>query len=241
MANEAALAAPILSSSCGLLLLKSGVGALAAGQPSWLAKRDLEGSSKQHTVRAPNRVKAMTAILLAEDDPGICDLLTDVLEYDLTAMVRCERTGSLALRAIETSDFDLAIIDVNMPEVSGYELARSAVNRNIPALLSSGHSGTEAQLKEYEFPHLAKPYRIEELVEAASIAITQAAENIHRIKASLARLKATTEGLKAATAESDRLIKESKALLVRCTPPAPVTLDAVGEWLSRLASQSQRG
>jgi DNA-binding NtrC family response regulator len=184
----------------------------------------------------------MTSILLAEDDPGICDLLTGVLEDELAAMVRCERTGSLALRAIETSGFDLAIIDVNMPEVSGYELARRAANRNIPALLSSGHPDATATLQECEFPHLAKPYRIDELVEAASIAITHGRENIRRIEASLARLEATTEGLKAAMAESDRLIKESKALLARCSAPEPgITLDVVGEWLSRLASQPQRG
>jgi CheY-like chemotaxis protein len=62
-------------------------------------------------------VQTVTAILVAEDDPGICDLLTDVLETELSAAVRCERTGSLALQAIETAGFDLAIIDVNMPEL----------------------------------------------------------------------------------------------------------------------------
>jgi CheY-like chemotaxis protein len=76
----------------------------------------------------------MTAILVAADDPGICDFLTDVLEVELAATVRCKRTGSLALRAIETAGFDLAIIDVNMPEIAGYELARRAANRNIPTL-----------------------------------------------------------------------------------------------------------
>jgi CheY-like chemotaxis protein len=34
--------------------------------------------------------------------------------------------GGLALRAIETAGFDLAIIDVNLPEISGYVLARRA-------------------------------------------------------------------------------------------------------------------
>jgi CheY-like chemotaxis protein len=78
----------------------------------------------------------MTAILVAEDDPDICDLLTDVLEVELAAKVRCERMGSLALQAIETAGFDLAIIEVNMPEISGYELAWCAASRNIPTLLT---------------------------------------------------------------------------------------------------------
>jgi CheY-like chemotaxis protein len=127
----------------------------------------------------------MTAILVAEDDPGICDLLTDVLQVELAARVRCERTGSLALQAIETAAFDLAIIDVNMPEISGYELARHAADRNIPTLLSSGHPDTDIKLKELECPYLTKPYRVTDLIGEAAEAITHAHENIRRIKASL--------------------------------------------------------
>jgi CheY-like chemotaxis protein len=155
----------------------------------------------------------MTTILVAEDDSDICDLLTDLLEVELAARVRCERTGRLALQAIETASFDLAIIDVNMPEIPGYELARRAANRNIPTLLSSGHPDADIKLKECECPDLAKPYRVVDLICEAAEAITHASENIHRIKASLAKLEATTEGLKADLAESNRLMNESKAIL----------------------------
>jgi DNA-binding response OmpR family regulator len=193
-------------------------------------------------------VLAVTAILVAEDDPGICDFLTDALEAELAAAVRCARTGSLALEAIETAAFDLAIIDVNMPEVSGYELARRAVNRNIPTLLSSGHPDADIKLRGSEWPYLAKPFRISELIYESAKAITQAAENIRRVKTSLAKLQATTEGLKTDLAESVRLMKESKALLAdrpapQCVQPeakiefaqkAVIPPDFVGEWLSSL-------
>jgi CheY-like chemotaxis protein len=147
----------------------------------------------------------MTAILVVEDDPGVCDFLTALLEVELAARVRCERTGSLALQAIETAAFDLAIIDVNMPEVSGYELARRAASRNIPTLLSSGHPDADVKLKDSECPYLAKPYRVTELIGEAAEAITHAGENIRRIKASLAKLETTAEGSKADLAESNRL------------------------------------
>ena len=127
----------------------------------------------------------MTAILVAEDDPGICDLLTDVLQVELAARVRCERTGSLALQAIETAAFDLAIIDVNMPEISGYELARHAADRNIPTLLSGGHPDTDIKLKELECPYLAKPYRVTDLIGEAAEAITHESGPL---KAELTRL-----------------------------------------------------
>jgi DNA-binding NtrC family response regulator len=178
----------------------------------------------------------MTAILVAEEDPGICDLLTDVLETELCATVRCERTGRLALRAIETAAFDLAIIDVSMPEISGYELAKWAASWNLPVLLSGGHPNAGATLKEYEFPYLAKPYEIDDLVFAAAIAITQAGENIRRIKASFAKLEGAVEDLKADMATSGRLINESKAEIARRSPPKQVLpLDVVDDWLSQLA------
>jgi CheY-like chemotaxis protein len=180
----------------------------------------------------------MTAILVAEDDPGICDVLTDLFEIEFAATVRCEQTGSLALQAIETAGFDLAIIDVNMPDMSGYELARRAANRNIPTLLSSGHPDVDAKLKEFECPYLAKPYRVTDLICESAKAITQAGENIRRIKASLAKLEATTEGLKADLAESNRLMDENKAILAGRPPPEPVIPSDVIDELAWAAADS---
>jgi DNA-binding response OmpR family regulator len=186
-------------------------------------------------------VKVMTAVLVAERDPGICDLLTDVLEAEFAAIVRCERTGSRAMQAIETAGFDLAIIDANMPEVSGYELARLAANRNIPTLLSSGHPDADSRLRGSECPYLAKPYRIVDLTSEAAYAITHATENIRRVKASLDSLAAATEGLQAEIAKSRLLVSESKAILARCRPVDPAfPLDAVGDWLGRLSSGPKR-
>jgi CheY-like chemotaxis protein len=105
--------------------------------------------------RIINLVKVMTAILAAAHDPSLCDLLTEVLETELAAIVRCERSWNLALQAIETGAVDLAIIDANMLEVLGYELAKRAADRNIPALLSSGHPDAAAKLGQYGLPYLA--------------------------------------------------------------------------------------
>jgi hypothetical protein len=82
------------------------------------------------------------------------------------------------------------------------------------------------QLREFECPHLAKPYRVTDLIFEAAEAITHASENIRRIKASLAKLAATTEGLKA------RPMNESKAVLAGGPPSEPVIpSDVIDEWL----------
>jgi CheY-like chemotaxis protein len=62
------------------------------------------------------------------------------------------------------------------PGISGYELARRATNRNIPVLLCSEHSEALIKLKEHDCPHLAKPFRLDELIYEIAKVITQAQE-----------------------------------------------------------------
>jgi hypothetical protein len=85
-------------------------------------------------------------------------------------------------------------------------------------------------------PHLPRPFRTDELVSQAAIAITQAAENIRRVKASVAKIQSTAKGLASEIARSSQLMRESKALLARVAlidrPP-----DVIGDWLAGLGSQ----
>ena len=140
----------------------------------------------------------MTTILVVENDPNVSDFLTNVLEAEFAALVRSASTGTLGAEAIETGAFDLAIIDVLTPEVSGYELAKRAANKNVPALLCAGHPDALAKLKLCGCPHLAKPFKIADLVFEAATIITHAAENIRRVKASLAQLQIAAAGLQVA-------------------------------------------
>jgi CheY-like chemotaxis protein len=160
-----------------------------------------------------NMVGAVTAILVAETDPDVRDLLTDILRIDFAATVSSYSTGERAAAAIATGAFDLAIIDVGLPEISGYELAARAANMNIPTLLCTGHPDAVAKLKQVGCPHLAKPFQINDLVCEAAVVMVNATENIRRVKASLTKLRLTVEGLEADIAESRRLIIESRRLL----------------------------
>jgi CheY-like chemotaxis protein len=89
----------------------------------------------------------VTTILVVENDPDVSDFLTNVLQAELAAVVRSASTGTLGAEAIETGAFDLAIIDVLAPEVSGYDLAKCAANKNAPALLYRA-SGGPGQTRE---------------------------------------------------------------------------------------------
>ncbi|MFO0838064.1 MAG: SpoIIE family protein phosphatase [Phycisphaerae bacterium] len=59
-------------------------------------------------------------ILLVDDDPGLLHVLVRLLSkrYDVTPVA----APSAALAEIERSPFDLALLDLRMPEMSGFEL-----------------------------------------------------------------------------------------------------------------------
>jgi DNA-binding response OmpR family regulator len=165
----------------------------------------------------------MTSILVVEHDPAVRDFMAEVLKTDLAAAVSSCSTGEHATAAIATGAFDLAVIDVGMPDISGYELARCAANMNIPTLLCTGHPDSLARLEAAGCPYLAKPFGTHELIGQAAAVIARAAENISRVSASLTRLRVTIEGLEVDLAESRRLVNESTVLLVE---PARVLRDS---------------
>ncbi len=63
-------------------------------------------------------------ILIIEDDWDILEVLKLMLEYEGHHVVTA-RNGKLALAALTGKPFDVVVMDVSMPEVSGIEVARS--------------------------------------------------------------------------------------------------------------------
>ena len=61
------------------------------------------------------------SILIADDAPDVCSLLTHWLRNHHTA---CVHSGSEALTALSLLHFDLVITDVMMPDVSGLDVIR---------------------------------------------------------------------------------------------------------------------
>ena len=154
----------------------------------------------------------MTKILVAEQDPSVCTVITCALEFALHADVQYATDGALAAKVIEAERFDLAIIGMFFPKISGLELAERAANRNIPLLLCSGHPDSVAQLKKFDYPYLSKPFNVENLISEYRKILADTAENISRVKASMARLQKTAAGLEAEIARSRRLVSESTKL-----------------------------
>jgi CheY-like chemotaxis protein len=78
-------------------------------------------------------------ILCVDDDPGILELLEDVLTAcGLRAI--CTSDCTTALKLIATEPIDLVVLDYQMPQMDGLTLAQQmrAFNTHVPMILFSG-------------------------------------------------------------------------------------------------------
>lgn len=82
----------------------------------------------------------MTRILLVEDEPAIADTLIYALKSECYEVVHV-MTGAEALKLESQSPHDLAILDVGLPDMTGFDLCRELrVMRRIPVLFLTARS-----------------------------------------------------------------------------------------------------
>jgi DNA-binding response OmpR family regulator len=106
-------------------------------------------------------------ILLVEDDVNLGLLISDHLEsngYDVTIA----DDGAQGLMVFNSELFHLCVLDVMLPKIDGFSLAKDIRNLNseIPILFLTAKSMTEDKIKGFEVggdDYLTKPFSVEEL------------------------------------------------------------------------------
>jgi len=112
--------------------------------------------------------KERLKILLAEDDLNLGMLLVDYLETEGFDVKLC-KDGELALKAFQNGQFDLCLLDIMMPKLDGFSLAREIKQKDkkIPVIFITARSLKEDKLKGYDLgadDYIAKPFDEEELL-----------------------------------------------------------------------------
>ena len=115
---------------------------------------------------APPRGQGET-ILVVEDEEAVRTLARRTLE-DAGYHVLEAANGRAGLELVYSSDVDLILCDVVLPEMSGHELARrlAGARPEIPILYMSGYPGPEVVdrgLIAHDAPFLEKPFTVEGL------------------------------------------------------------------------------
>jgi two-component system OmpR family response regulator len=115
-------------------------------------------------------------ILIAEDDPVLADGLTRSLRAAGCA-VDAVVSGDQADTALTTQTFDLLILDLGLPRMSGLEVLRRlrARNSRLPVLILTAADSVEQRVKGLDLgadDYMAKPFALSEL-EARVRALTR--------------------------------------------------------------------
>jgi CheY-like chemotaxis protein len=145
----------------------------------------------------------MPVVAVIDDEPMIRDLVEDCLRqagYEAHSATSAEAGAKL----LASRHCDLALIDVLLQDNSGIRLAQIAADQNTPVVLMTGHVETALRLRQFDFPHMLKPFKAAELTEAVALVIADRHRNVQRLTDGLARLRANLAGLDMATTRPRR-------------------------------------
>ena len=127
------------------------------------------------------------SIMVVDDQPANLKLLEDMLKVR-GYKVRSFPRGRLALAAAVQNPPDLFLLDINMPEMNGYEVCECLKSNpelsSAPVIFLSALSATEDKVKAFQAggaDYITKPFQLEE-VQARVLTHL----NLHQLQRSIA-------------------------------------------------------
>jgi two-component system cell cycle response regulator CtrA len=107
-------------------------------------------------------------VLLVEDDPATSRSIELMLTH-ANLNVYCTDLGEDGIDLAKLYDYDLILLDLNLPDMSGHEVLRQLRMAKIetPILILSGSDDTDSKIRGFGFgadDYLTKPFHREELI-----------------------------------------------------------------------------
>ena len=107
-------------------------------------------------------------VLIIEDEPAVADLLERAVREAAWA-ADVVRTGGAALEALAINEYDLAILDIGLPDMDGFEVCRRFRQKGgkTPVLMLTARAGLGDRVTGLDAgadDYLPKPFAIEELM-----------------------------------------------------------------------------
>ncbi len=127
-----------------------------------------------------------TEVLICDDEPQVGSLLTDLLQdegYRTTTV----RRGWDAIGCLSDRDIHIAIVDKNLPDISGLEVIRLGLQANPDTvfLIVTAYSSLDSAIEAMDIgasAYVSKPFDIPAFLERIDLARKRASRNrlIHR-------------------------------------------------------------
>jgi len=133
------------------------------------------------------RNKEPVKILVIDDDEGMCITLSDILEkhgYSIT----CAGTGKEAIDSIRDADYNLALVDIRLPDMIGTEVLKKLklMKPDIEGIIFTAHASLEsaeevmgeadAYIRKPDCDYILKSSDIPELLVAIKAAVERQRE-----------------------------------------------------------------
>lgn len=108
----------------------------------------------------------MATVLVVEDERDIRDLLRRYLERANHSVITTG-SGAEALRLVDESMPDLVLLDIGLPDISGFEVLAAATARHVPTIALTARSSVEDRIEGLQKgadDYVTKPFSPQEVV-----------------------------------------------------------------------------
>jgi len=121
-------------------------------------------------------VKKKARVLVVDDDPVVQRSCERILREDYDVRMVDSGRGGLSLLAAES--FDLALVDLKLPDISGMDILRHAADRcpDLPIIIITGYSTIRSAVRAIKlgaFDYVAKPFTPDEIEATVEKALRQ--------------------------------------------------------------------
>jgi len=147
----------------------------------------------------------MSKILIIDDERSIRNTLKDILSYE-NYQVSLAENGMEAIKMVTSTEFDVILCDIKMPEMDGLEVLEKLqkIAFDVPVIMISGHGNIDTAveaIKKGAFDFIEKPLDLNRILITIKNALDKAV------------LLTETKVLKRKVSKKYDMIGESKAIM----------------------------
>ncbi len=145
----------------------------------------------------------MPKILVIDDERAIRNTLREILEYEKYT-VEDASSGGEALEKLQSTEFDVVLCDIKMPQMDGIEVLKHIIQQwDIPVVMISGHGNIETAVEAIKigaYDYIAKPLDLNRLLVTVRNALDRS------------RLQSETKSLKKKISRNFQIVGNSPAI-----------------------------
>jgi two-component system, LytTR family, response regulator len=169
-------------------------------------------------------------VLIVDDEPLARSALANVLEERSDVeKYECAVNAMEALEKLQAGPFDVLLLDIHMPELSGMELADALKKRNVPppsiVFVTAHNQHAVAAFERHAVDYVLKPFSNERLHDALTTAIRRSESE------RLARFTELLPQLGGMTANPARIAIKTKGRILFVDPADVTSVEAQGNYV----------